>query len=76
MVADYFTKPLQGKQFYKFHDEIMNIGPNCKHHLTHRSVLKDKEDVTNDVVENNVANNDLATLFFDTKSIKATEMCC
>ena len=25
MVSDYFTKPLQGKQFYQFRKEIMNL---------------------------------------------------
>ena len=25
MVADYFTKPLQGKKFYQFRKEIMNL---------------------------------------------------
>ena len=25
MIADYFTKPLQGKQFYKFRKSIMNL---------------------------------------------------
>ena len=25
MVADYFTNPLQGKRFYQFHKEIMNL---------------------------------------------------
>ena len=25
MVADYFTKPLQGKKFYQFRKEIMNV---------------------------------------------------
>ena len=26
MVADYFTKPLQGKKFYEFRKMIMNLG--------------------------------------------------
>jgi hypothetical protein len=72
MIADYFTKPLQGKLFYKFRDEIMNIGSNSKYHSTHRSVLSnDEERVISDVVENDVANNDVVdatTLSFGTKS--------
>ena len=27
MVGDFFTKPLQGMQFMKFRDEIMNVNP-------------------------------------------------
>ena len=26
MIADFFTKPLQGAQFHKFRDEILNLG--------------------------------------------------
>ena len=40
MIADFFTKPLQGKQFYKLHDQVMNIDPSSKYHSDHRSVLK------------------------------------
>jgi hypothetical protein len=72
MIADYFTKPLQGKLFYKFRNEIMNIGFNSKCHSTHRSVLSnDEERIISDVVENDVANNDVfdaTTLSFGTKS--------
>jgi hypothetical protein len=46
MLADYFTKPLQGKQFYKFRDQIMNIGSSSKYHSTHRSVLNEATRVT------------------------------
>jgi len=38
-VADFFTKPLQGKQFYKLRDKVMNIDSNSKYHSNHRSVL-------------------------------------
>jgi hypothetical protein len=38
MWADYFTKPLQGSQFYKLRDLIMNIDPSSLHHSSHRSV--------------------------------------
>ena len=73
MVADYLTKPLQGKQFYKFRDQIMNIGPNSKYHSTHRSVLNNEELIINscndnmnddehinDVVKNDVAESNVA----------------
>ena len=30
MIADFFTKPLQGKQFYKLRDQVMNIDPSSK----------------------------------------------
>jgi hypothetical protein len=39
MVADYFTKPLQGQLFYKMRDKIMNIDVNDKYHSNQRSVL-------------------------------------
>ena len=40
MIADFFTKPLQGKQFYKLRDCVMNVDPSSKYHSDHRSVLK------------------------------------
>jgi hypothetical protein len=42
MVADYFTKPLQGGPFRKLRDYIMNIDPSSMYHSNnsvHRSVL-------------------------------------
>ena len=40
MLADYFTKPLQGALFYKLRDQIMNIDPSSEFHSSaHRSVL-------------------------------------
>jgi hypothetical protein len=39
MVADYFTKPLQGELFYKFRDQIMGVVPMDTIHSDHRSVL-------------------------------------
>ena len=41
MLADFFTKPLQGKLFYRFRDRILNIAPESKFHSSHRSVLHD-----------------------------------
>jgi len=47
MLADYFTKPLQGVLFYKLRDSIMNIDPSSEYHSGHRSVLRiDNPDVT------------------------------
>ena len=47
MIADYFTKPLQGILFYKLRDYIMNIDPSSDYHSGHRSVLGiDNPDVT------------------------------
>jgi hypothetical protein len=43
MLADFFTKPLQGKQFQKLRDQIMNTAPSSVYHSSnsgHRSVLK------------------------------------
>jgi hypothetical protein len=45
MLADFFTKPLQGMQFRKLRDQIMNIAPSSQYHSNHsghRSVLKIK----------------------------------
>jgi hypothetical protein len=39
MVADYFTKPLQGDLFYKFRDQIMGVVPMATIIGDHRSVL-------------------------------------
>ena len=43
MLADFFTKPLQGMQFQKLRDQLMNLAPSSKYHSNHsghRSVLK------------------------------------
>jgi hypothetical protein len=47
MVADFFTKPLQGSVFKKFRDEIMNIqgDPAADSHQDHRSVLETSDGV-------------------------------
>ena len=41
MVADYFTKPLQGSQFIKLRNQIMNANPECQDYTSEdcRSVL-------------------------------------
>jgi hypothetical protein len=43
MVADYFTKPLQGAQFKKLRDIIMNVAPSSKYYSDQRSVLSPEE---------------------------------
>jgi hypothetical protein len=45
MVADYFTKPLQGILFYKFRDQIMGVVPMNTISGDHRSVLGDEPNV-------------------------------
>ena len=40
MLADFFTKPLQGTQFRLFRDQIMNITPHDGPHEDYRSVLE------------------------------------
>jgi hypothetical protein len=45
MVADYFTKPLQGILFYKFRDQIMGVVPMDTIIGDHRSVLGDISNV-------------------------------
>jgi hypothetical protein len=42
MVADYFTKPLQGELFYKYRDQIMGLVPMGTITGDHRSVLDKK----------------------------------
>jgi hypothetical protein len=39
MIGDFFTKPLQGVQFHKLCDDIMNVDPRSAYHSDHRSVL-------------------------------------
>ena len=46
MVADYFTKPLQGALFYKFRDQIMGVVPMDTIIGDHRSVLGDESNDT------------------------------
>jgi hypothetical protein len=45
MVADYFTKPLQGVLFYKFRDQIMGLVPMDTIIGDHRSALDNNLDV-------------------------------
>jgi hypothetical protein len=52
MVADYFTKPLQGELFYKFRDQIMGVVP-MNNIGDHRSGLGHK--VTNSVTPKKAA---------------------
>jgi hypothetical protein len=46
MVADYFTKPLQGVLFYKFRDQVMGVVPMSTIMGDHRSVLDKKSNET------------------------------
>ena len=39
MVADFFTKPIQGTLFKQLQDRIMNIDSSSIYHSNHRSVL-------------------------------------
>jgi hypothetical protein len=45
MIADFFTKPLQGAKFRKFRDIIMNVDPVTTNHQDHRSVLGTKKPI-------------------------------
>jgi hypothetical protein len=50
MIADFFTKPLQGAPFRKLRDHIMNVAPSSIYHSNnsgHRSVLKIKPPTPN-----------------------------
>jgi hypothetical protein len=46
MVADFFTKPLQGIQFQKFRNLIMNIDPSTNSSKDQRSVLQNDDGAT------------------------------
>jgi hypothetical protein len=46
MVADYFTKPLQGAHFKKLRDIIMNVDSSSKYYSAQRSVLSPESDDT------------------------------
>jgi hypothetical protein len=57
MVADYFTKPLQGALFYRLRDHIMNIDPSSPYHSSRsspRSVLMDPDIELNPETKNSV----------------------
>jgi hypothetical protein len=43
MISDYFTKPLQGAQFQKFRNFIMNVDPSTNSPRDQRSVLRNIE---------------------------------
>jgi hypothetical protein len=45
MLADYFTKPLQGSLFRRMRDRILNIDPSSQYHSSHRSVLEYADDL-------------------------------
>jgi hypothetical protein len=44
MVADYFTKPLQGSLFKRLRDVIVNIDSSSVYHSSHKSVLEEIND--------------------------------
>ena len=48
MLADYFTKPLQGAQFKKLRDIVMNVAPSSKYYSDQRSVLSPGEQSADD----------------------------
>jgi hypothetical protein len=43
MVANFFTRPLEGSPFQKLWDSIMNVDPSDKSLVDHSSVLRNKE---------------------------------
>ena len=54
MIADFFTKPLQGQAFYRLRDTIMNVLPSDPFHSSHRSVLKYKQETVGEVAAEKV----------------------
>ena len=69
MVANFYTKTLQGKLFYKFRDQILGLSPmdDIHIHRDHRSVLDDKKIIDNkkiiktDKSKNTNSNNELSS---------------
>jgi hypothetical protein len=59
MIGDFFTKPLQGAQFYILHDDIMNVDPGSAYHSAHRSVLSPDSHHNDDRPRDN--NNDITS---------------
>jgi hypothetical protein len=59
MIGDFFTKPLQGAQFYILHDDIMNVDPCSAYHSAHRSVLSPDSRHNDDRPRDN--NNDITS---------------
>ena len=52
MIADFFTKPLQGGLFVRMREKILNL-PGSEVAAVHRSVLKDRKTEKRDVAANN-----------------------
>jgi len=55
MLADFFTKPLQGESFYMLRSQIMNIDPSSEYYMCHRSVLDPAVRTYADVARNGIA---------------------
>jgi hypothetical protein len=60
MLADFFTKALQGTKFRIMRDRIMNTDHNSKYYSGHRSVLSDEENTFDEMMETDVASTDIA----------------
>ena len=59
MVANFYTKTLQDKLFYKFRDQILGLAPmdDIHIHIDHRSVLNNKKNVKTSKAKNTNSNN-------------------
>jgi hypothetical protein len=79
MVADYFTKPLQGQLFRRLRDIILNIDPSSQYSSGHRSVLSSDVNATKAVksarenAKNEIANPAEVTIV-DRKKLVVDEM--
>ena len=75
MVADFYTKPLQGSLFRRLRDIIMNVSTNDSNdeepHQNHRSVLEEKDTNDNDGGIKDVMNSDISGI---TNDVAKTEL--
>jgi hypothetical protein len=62
MLADFFTKPLQGAQFRKLRDLIMNVDSDDAHHANRRSVLGHESEHESELSVNQANDEEQTTL--------------
>ena len=69
MIADFFTKPLQGQAFYRLRDIIMNVVPSSKYHSSaQRSVLRICDQATSSCEQTTSSSEQAATQECDSEA--------